>query len=97
MENVVVIDQPRWPALDARATPATMSFRIEWRSTGEPVTYDDPMKQFRFTGTRAICQLEASVEVPSVGFSWKSDSLDTSRAEFAIIGREVNGKYYSPR
>ena len=94
MQNVAVVDQPRWPALDSIATPARMNFKIVWKSTGESVKYDDASKHFRFTGTRAACQLEAEVEVPSIGFSWKSDALNTSKCDFAIIGEEVNGRYY---
>jgi hypothetical protein len=47
MQNVPVIDQPRWPALDATATPARMSFKMVWKSTGEPVKYEDSSKHFR--------------------------------------------------
>jgi hypothetical protein len=71
-----------------------MSFKIVWKSSGEPVRYEDSSKHFRFTGTRATCQLEAEVEVPSIGFSWKSDPLDRSRCDFAIIGEEASGRYY---
>lgn len=71
-----------------------MSFKMVWKSTGEPVTYDDPAKHFRFNGTPATCQLEAQVDVPSIGFSWKSDPLDTSKADVAVLGDEVNGRYY---
>jgi hypothetical protein len=94
MQHVSIVDQPRWPAIDSIATPARMSFKMVWKSTGEPVKYDDPSKHFRFTGTRASCQLEAQVEVPSIGFSWKSDSINTSQAAFAVLGDEVNGRYY---
>ena len=94
MRNVPIVDQPRWPALDSIATPARMTFKMVWKSNGEPVKYDDPSKHFRFTGTRASCQLEAEVSVPSIGFSWKSDPLDTSSSAFAIVGDEVNGRYY---
>jgi hypothetical protein len=94
MKNVPVVDQPRWPALDSLATPARMSFKMVWRSTGEPVLYENASRQFRFSGTRARCQLEAQVEVPSIGYSWKSDPLETSRADFAVIGEEINGRYY---
>ena len=65
-----------------------------WISSGEPVKYDDPSKHFRFTGTRAVCQMEAEVKVPSIGFSWKSDPRNTSKCAFAIMGEEVNGRYY---
>jgi hypothetical protein len=95
MTDVPIVDQPRWPALDAIAAPARMSFRMIWRSTGEPVRYENPSQQFRFTGTRAQCQMEARVEVPSIGFSWKSDPIETSRADFAVMGEESNGRYYS--
>ena len=94
MQNVPVVDQPRWPALESIATPASMTFKMVWKTTGEPVKYDDPCRHFRFTGTRATCQLEAQIEVPSIGFSWKSDPLSTSKADFAIMGEEVNGRYY---
>lgn len=94
MKDVAVVDQPKWPALDSIATPARMSFRMIWKSTGEPVKYEDPAKHFRFTGTRATCQMEAQVEVPSIAFSWKSDPLDTSKSAFAIMGEEVNGRYF---
>ena len=94
MKNVPVVDQPRWPAQDSIATPARMTFKMVWKSTGETVLYENPSRQFRFRGTRAGCQLEAQVEVPSIGYSWKSDALETSHADFAVIGEEINGRYY---
>ena len=96
MKDVAVIDQPRWPALDAVGTPAIMSFKMVWTATDEKVVYDDPQKMFRVEGYLAKAQLEAQVEVPSTGFSWKSDPLETSSANFAVIGDEVNGRYYTP-
>lgn len=94
MRNVHLIDQPKFPALDSIGTPARMSFKLVCKSTGEPVKYEDASKHFRFTGYKAACQLEAQVEVPSLGFSWKSDPLSTSKSGFGIIGEEVNGRYY---
>jgi hypothetical protein len=78
MQNVPVIDQPRWPALDSVATPARMTFKMVWKSNGEPVLYEDASKH----------------EVPSIGFSLESDPLETSKCDFAIVGEEVNGRYY---
>jgi len=69
-----------------------MDMRIVWKATDEKISYNDPLKQFRVDGCKATAQLEASVEVPSISFSWKSDTLETSIANFAIIGDEVNGK-----
>lgn len=96
MKGIEIIDQPKWPQFKAEAIPARMDLRIVWKATDEKFSYNDPQKQFRVDGFKAIAQLEASVEVPSIGFSWKSDSLETSTANFAIIGDEVNGKYYTP-
>ena len=94
MKNVDVVDQPKWPSLDAIATPAKMSFKMVWKSTGEALKIEDAAKHFRFTGTRANCQMEAQIEVPSINFSWKSDPIETSSCAFAIIGEEVNGRYF---
>ena len=91
---MAVVDQPRWPALDSIATPARMNFKMVWKSTGEPVKYEDASMHFRFAGTRATCQMEAEVEIPSIDCSWKSDPLNTSKCDFAIMGEEVNGRYY---
>lgn len=66
-----------------------------WKSTWESAKYEHAAKHFRFTRTRATCQMEAQVEVPSIGYSWKADPLGTSKSDFAIIGDEVNGRYYN--
>ena len=95
LSSVAVIDQPRWPAHDAGFTPAHISFRIEWEASDERVAWDDRAKMFRLTGWRAATRLRASVDVPSTGFRWTSDPLDTSRAAFGVIGDEVNGRYYA--
>jgi len=94
MRDVPVIDQPRWPALHSMATTARMTLKMVWKSTPELVHYESPSQQFRFTRHRAECQLEARIEAPSRGFSWKSDPLNTSRANFAVIGEELSGRYY---
>jgi hypothetical protein len=94
MKDVPVIDQPRWPSHGAPATPATMSFKVTWRATEEKILFEDKMKHFKVDGYRAVAQLEASVKVPSLGFAWNSDAIETSSAGFALIGTEVNGRYY---
>jgi hypothetical protein len=96
MKGLNIIDQPKWPQFRAQAIPAMMDILIVWKATDEKISYNDPQKQFRIDGFKAIAQLEAKVEVPSIGFSWKSDPLGTSKANFAIIADEVNGKYYAP-
>ncbi len=91
-----IIDQPAWPKFKARATPARMDIKIVWKATGEKVHYNDPQKQFRLDGYKAVAHLEAGVEVPEIGFSWKSGPLEAAKSKFAIIGEEANGKYYIP-
>jgi hypothetical protein len=95
MTNLPIIDQPRWPAMDAEATPAFLDFKLVFRSTDEPVKYEDSSRQYRFTGYKANAQLEATVRVPSIDFVFKTDPLESSRCDFAVMGMEVNGKYYS--
>ncbi len=44
--------------------------------------------------TKADAQLEASVRIPSIDFIFKTDPLETSKCDFAVMGTEVNGKYH---
>ena len=94
MANLPIIDQPRWPAMDAETTPAVLDFKLVFKATDEPVKYEDPTRQYRFEGFKATAQLEAVVRVPSIDFIFKTDPLEASRCDFAVIGNEVNGRYY---
>jgi hypothetical protein len=94
MTSVRIIDQPRWPAMDAETNPAFMDFKLVFKSTDEPVKYEDPTRQYRFEGFKASAQLEATIHVPSIDFTFKTDPLETSKTDFAVMGSEVNGKYY---
>ena len=94
MTNVPIIDQPRWPAIDAETTPAFLDFKLVFKSVDEPVMYENASRQYRFQGSKAVAQLEATVRVPSLDFVFKTDSLETSKCDFAVMGTEVNGKYY---
>lgn len=94
LERLPVIDQPRWPAEDAEARPAWMWITVTFTATGEPAELDDPGRRIRFRGFRAEARAEARVEVPSLGFTWRSAPAGTSGARFGVIGRESSGKYY---
>ena len=95
MSDVPVIDQPKWPAHGAAATPAVMNFKMTFEATDKAVTYEDKSRHFRVTGFLATCRMEARVRVPSIQFTWQSDPIEKCPpAEFAVIGEEVNGKYY---
>jgi hypothetical protein len=95
MHDVRIIDQPKWPAHDAQTSPARLSFKMIFEASDKAINYDDRAKRFRVTGFLATCRMEARVEIPSSGFIWKSDPIDKCPpAAFAVIGDEVNGKYY---
>lgn len=94
MTNVPIIDQPRWPAMDAESTPAFLDFTLVITSNSEPVKYEDPTRQYRFEGFKAGAQLEATVRVPTIDFTFKTDPLEASNCDFAVMGTEFNGKYY---
>jgi len=37
---------------------------------------------------------EATIRVPSIDFTFKTDPLESFKCDFAVMGEEVNGKYY---
>jgi hypothetical protein len=94
MTNVPIIDQPRWPAMDAETTPALLDFKLVIRAGDEPVIYEDPTRQYWFEGFKAVAQLEAAIRVPLLDFTFKTDPLGSSNCDFAVMGTEANGKYY---
>jgi hypothetical protein len=94
MKNAPIVDQPKWPAIDAVATPAFLDYKLVLRQGDEPQLYEDASRWYRFTGFKATAQMEATVHVPSIGFEFKTDALETSKADFAVMGEEANGKYY---
>ena len=71
-----------------------MDFKIVFKAGSEPVKYEDPMRQYRFEGFRATAQLEAAFRVPSLDFTFQTDPLESSPSDFAVMGDEVNGRYY---
>jgi hypothetical protein len=94
MTNVPIIDQPRWPAMDAETTPAFMDFKLVMEATDDAVRYEDASRQYRFEGFKAKARLEATFRVPSIDFTFKTDPLETSTSDFGVMGNEVNGKYF---
>jgi hypothetical protein len=73
--------------MDAGTTSACLAFKVVFTATDEPVKYKDPTRQ-------ATAQLEATIHVPSIDFTFKTDPLETSKCDFAVMSTEVNGKYY---
>jgi hypothetical protein len=83
--------------MDADTTPAFLDFKLVFKAMDGLVKYEDPARQYRFEGFKAEAQLEATVRVPSIGFIFKTDSLETSKCDFAVMGSEVNGKYFEEK
>jgi hypothetical protein len=75
-------------------TLSARDFKLVFKSTDESAMYEDPTRQYRFEGFKAVAQLEATVRVPSIGFTFKTDPLESSNCDFAVMGVEVNGRYY---
>jgi hypothetical protein len=96
MKDVEVADQPLWPEFHAAMRPAKLSFRLVLAATEEKISWSVAENQFRFDGHTAKAQLAASVEIPAINYSWMSEPLEKSKADFAILGTEANGKFYSP-
>jgi hypothetical protein len=80
MKDVPIIDQPRWPAMDAESTPAYLDFKLVFKSTEEPVKYDDPARQYRSTDSgplrnlRLRCACRRSIS-HSKRIRWKNLAL----------------------
>ena len=94
MKDIPIIDQPRWPEIDAETTPAFLDFKLVFKSTEEPVKYENASRQYRFESFKATAQLDAAVRVPSIDFTFTTDPLENSSCDFAVMGTEADGKYY---
>jgi len=89
MQDVAVVDQPRWPALDASATPAKMSFKMVWNRPGSRPSIRTRRGSFDSRARGRSAKWRHKWKFLRLGFSWKSDPLATSSAAFAIIGNET--------
>lgn len=89
------MDEPNYPK-DGPAYSAVKSFRIEWEMDGDRTVLEDEAKYFRIGGFPARVRAEFAVEVPELGFSWKSDPIEAQTAStvYGFLGGEVNGRYY---
>ncbi len=67
---------------------------LVFKSTDEPVKYEEPTRQYRFEGFKAGRTTGATIHVPAIDFTFKTDPLESSSCNFAVMGVEVNGNYY---
>jgi hypothetical protein len=64
--------------MEAETTPAFVDFKLVFKATDEPIKYEDPTRQYRFEGFKAGARLEATVHVPSIDFTFKTEPLENS-------------------
>jgi hypothetical protein len=78
--------------------PASVSFQVEWRATGEFVergsgTGVPPTDPAAFLGRFAVARSTAAFEGSEFGFGFRSDPGVSSDRGFAEMGRERNGVF----
>ncbi|GAC1409184.1 MAG: hypothetical protein NVSMB64_17910 [Candidatus Velthaea sp.] len=91
-----MVDQPEFPKRVPTSPGTLLNMRVAWEGTGRRERISDE-KSFAVDAVHSRAELEFSVSIPSLPFSWKSDPMSTSAADFAIVGRERNGRYYPVR
>ena len=82
------------------ATPATLSFHIEWRATGPFVdrgkgTSVPPTDPAAFLARFAVARSTAEYEASELGFSFSSNPDVSTDRGYAQMGRERNGVFLS--
>lgn len=77
---------------DGNSIDATVSYDVRWARKGMPLTIDDG-QNFHFSGrsTTATISWAAHEE----GFRFRSSPAHTTTTNFAVIGSERNGVFYS--
>jgi hypothetical protein len=78
---------------DGPSKPAIASYTVRWSGGKETHVHDDK-QQFRGTYSLGKATVEWSAE--EAGLSYRSDPASTSETEFALLGRERNGVFFSP-
>ncbi|GAC1414504.1 MAG: hypothetical protein NVSMB5_02560 [Candidatus Velthaea sp.] len=97
VKNIFIVDQPEFPNRVPTTPGMLLDMRVAWQGTGQRERFEDAQKLFTVDAMRSRAQIEFSVSIPSIAFTWKSDPMATSSADFAIVGRERNGRYYPVR
>lgn len=94
MNNLECIDEPKWPNKQGPASPATISYHLEWTANGAQYPFSSAAKNFSVLAYPAQVRASFKVTVPSADFSWTSDPMETSTSTDGLVGSEVNGTFY---
>lgn len=57
--------------------------------------WSNPAENYRIGFYDAQARIRVTTRVPSLGFSFTSDSMDTSESLYAMIGTVENGSYFA--
>jgi hypothetical protein len=79
--------------VDGPSIDATVSYRLRWASGGTSLTIDDSQFKFHFAGRRTTANISWSAH--ELGFRFQSSPAHTTLTNFALVGRERNGVFYS--
>lgn len=72
--------------------PSTVSYKVQWTTTGAPTEFDNVEQQFRGVFRDAAAQMEWTAR--TVDFDFESAPLATSTTDAAELGSEANGSFY---
>jgi hypothetical protein len=78
--------------LDGPSDPASVSFEMRWRASGEPMNVTDPVH--RFTGRFRLSEVQIEWTANAPGFRFVSDPAGSTHNVRAVIGRERNGVFF---
>lgn len=76
---------------DGPSIDATVSYHMRWAPGGTSLTIDDG--KFHFAGRRTSATISWSAH--ESGFRFQSSPAHTTVTNFALLGRERNGVFYS--
>jgi hypothetical protein len=78
--------------MDGNSIPATVTYNLRWARHGTPITVDDGV-HFHVKGRQTTATIEWSAR--EKGFRFHSDPPSTTHTNFALVGEERNGVFYS--
>lgn len=93
ISNLQVIDAPKFP-LPGPVDPAIVSYTMRWTAVGDEQFVSNSDMRYRFRFLPAQAQIQFSASIPSTGFSYTSDPIETSQSVFAAFGYDSNGAYF---
>jgi hypothetical protein len=78
---------------DGPSIDATVAYHMRWAPGGTSLTIDDSKFKFHFAGRRTSATISWSAH--ESGFRFQSSPAHTTVTNFALVGRERNGVFYS--